>query len=347
MRATYGVMSQPAVLLLNLGSPASPSVPDVRAYLKEFLLDERVIDAPTPIRNLIVRGFILPFRPKQSAKAYASVWTDEGSPLIVMSQRQQKLLAEASGITVELAMRYGQPSVHDAVQRLRQGGVTRLLVVPLYPHYAMSSYETAVVQAMTVLREQAPEIEPTLLQPFYRDEDYIAALLESARPYLEEDYDRLQFSFHGIPVRHLTKSDPSHAHCNTPGCCDRAHPCHTTCYRHQCFETVKAFVNKAGIPEERWGVSFQSRLGRDPWLEPYTDQTLAELPKQGIERLLVICPAFVTDCLETIEEISEEGKELFEEAGGKHFAQIPCLNDHPAWIQMLTRRVLNWARSTA
>lgn len=331
-------MGKPAVLLLNLGSPDSPSVADVRRYLKAFLLDGRVLDAPWPIRQLVVRLLILPTRPKRSAEAYASVWTDEGSPLIVTSKRQQALLAEALNLPVELAMRYGNPDVRSAVARLKAAEVTDLFIMPLYPHYAMSSYETAVVDAMAAVRDLAPELRTSLLQPYYRDDDYIAALVASAQPYLEQSHDLLLFSFHGIPVRHLRKTDPSHAHCDTPDCCERCHPAHATCYRHQCLQTVKAFVKLAGIEAGRYRVSFQSRLGREPWLEPYTDHVLEALPGEGIKKLLVICPAFVTDCLETLEEIAMEGKESFIEAGGESFEQIPCLNEHPAWIEMLAQR---------
>lgn len=339
-------MPDKAVLLLNLGSPASTSVADVRAYLKEFLLDERVIDAPAPIRNFVVRGLILPRRPRESAEAYTKIWTDEGSPLVVTSQHQQALLSREVDLPVYLAMRYGEPSIPGVIRQIAADGVTKLFVMPLYPQYAMSSYETVVVRVMEALREVAPSIEPTLLQPFYQDADYITALVERARPWLEEDFDHLLFSFHGIPERHLRKSDPSHAHCLTArNCCETCHPAHATCYRHQCFAAVKAFTHKAGLAPEKFSVSFQSRLGRDPWLKPYTDFVLEALPKKGVKKLLVMCPAFFSDCLETLEEISMSGKASFIQAGGERFAQIPCLNDHPVAIQWLANRVRNWANT--
>ena len=336
-------MAQPSVLLLNLGSPDSTSVADVRTYLKEFLLDERVIDLAPPLRNLIVRGFILPFRPKRSAAAYQEIWTDEGSPLVATTRKQAEKLEAATGIPVAYAMRYRNPTPQAAIAKLKAAGATDVFVMPLYPHYAMSSYETAVVHAMEALREHAPEVTPHLLQPFYKDDDYIAALVDSAKPYLENGYDRLQFSFHGIPERHVRKSDPSHAHCLTENCCARAHPCHATCYRHQCFETVRHFIARADIPEGRHGTSFQSRLGREPWLTPFTDQTLRQLPREGVKRLLIICPAFITDCLETLEEINAEGREIFLEAGGESFEQIPCLNDSDGFVQWMKGRVSGWA----
>ncbi len=341
-------MAKPAVLLLNLGSPDSTSVSDVRKYLKEFLLDERVIDAPAPIRNFVVRGLILPTRPKQSAAAYARVWTDEGSPLIVTSMQQRELLSEGRDFPVELAMRYGTPSIEAAITRLRKAGVTDLFILPLYPHYAMSSYETVLVRVTEEIAAQNWQVKTSILQPFYQDEDYISAMAEKARPYLEDDFDMLLFSYHGIPERHLRKSDPSHAHCLTvPDCCATCHPAHATCYRHQCFATTRALTAALGIPEEKTFVSFQSRLGRDPWLTPYTDKMLEEFPKKGIKRLRVLCPAFVADCLETLEEISMEGKEEFLKAGGEDFVQIPCLNDHPAFIKMLSGRVDKWLETVS
>lgn len=339
-------MGKKAAMLLNLGSPATTKVSDVRAYLKEFLLDERVIDAPAPIRNAVVRGLILPTRPKQSAEAYSKVWTSEGSPLIVTSEKLQKAVQAGTDIPVLLAMRYGEPSIPSIVNELKRMGVDELLIIPLYPHYAMSSYETVVVRVTEELDKQALSLNYTIVQPFYKDEDYINALVESARPWLEKEHDHLLFSFHGIPERHLRKSDPSHAHClSRKDCCSVTHPCQATCYRHQCFATVKAFVEKAQLDTKRYSVSFQSRLGRDPWLKPYTDYVLEELPAKGIKRLLVICPAFVSDCLETLEEISMQGKEDYLAAGGEWFEQIPCMNTHPSWIDVLTKRIEKWARA--
>ncbi|MEO0796395.1 MAG: ferrochelatase, partial [Verrucomicrobiota bacterium] len=336
-------MSNSAVLLLNLGSPNSTSNEDVRSYLKEFLLDERVIDSPAIIRNLVVRGIILPTRPKKSAEAYRKVWLEEGSPLVVVSQKQQEKIAEKWDFPIELAMRYGEPSIPDIVQKIVKSKVKNLFLAPLYPHYAMSSYETVVVRVMEEVNAQNPGIKVELLQPFYQDNDYISALVERSSPYLAKDYDHILFSYHGIPERHLRKSDPSHAHCLArEDCCDTCNPAHATCYRHQCFATTKAFVEKAGIPQEKYSVSFQSRLGRDPWLKPYTDFVLEELPAKGVKKLLVICPAFITDCLETLEEISMEGKEEFLEAGGEWFEQIPCLNDDPAFVNFMNGRIQRW-----
>ncbi len=335
-------MAKPGVLLLNLGSPASTNVPDVKEYLNEFLTDERVIDVPF-VRKFVMPYIVVPRRSPQSAEAYQRVWTPEGSPLIVVSQKQRDQLAEGRGFPVALAMRYGEPSIAKVVGELIRDGVDRLFVMPLYPHYAMSSYETVVVRVMEEVAAQKPDLKVDLLQPFYQDHDYIEAMVENARPYLEQDYDHVLFSYHGVPERHLRKSDPSHAHClSRPDCCETCHPAHATCYRHQCYATTHAFAERAGIPKDKYSVSFQSRLGRDPWLKPYTDHTLEELPRKGVKNLLVLCPAFITDCLETLEEISMEGKEDFIKAGGEQFQQIPCLNDSEPLIRFLGNRIDKW-----
>ena len=330
-------------LLLNLGSPNSTEIPDVREYLEEFLMDERVLDMKEWKRKLLLKLIILPKRPIASAEAYSKVWTDEGSPLIVTSCAQQKLVQEETEMPIFLAMRYANPSTADVVKEIKDAGVTDLLIIPLYPHYAMSSYESAVVKAMEELREQAPDIKTKLVQPFYNDPDYINALWESIKPQYEGTGAHLMMSFHGIPERHVKKSDPSHAHCLvTPNCCDTCHPAHHTCYRHQCYATAKALMAKGNIDEKDVTISFQSRLLRDPWLSPYTDFEIERLAKEGVKNLKVICPAFISDCLETLEEIGMEGKEEFLEHGGEEFELIPCLNTHPLWIKWMLNKIEKW-----
>ena len=327
------------VLLVNLGSPDSTSVGDVRRYLNEFLMDGRVIDTPWLLRRFIV-GMILINRPKQAAEAYKKIWPPEGSPLIVTSRQVQAKLQERVTVPVELAMRYQNPSIPDAIRKLRERGVDELFLIPLFPHYAMSSYETAVVRVQKVARKVVPGMKVVVQPPYGDAPDYIAALAASAANHLEAGYGHLLFSFHGIPERHLRKSDTTGCHCLTvPNCCEIASPAHATCYRSQCFKTVAAFVAKADVPKEKYSISFQSRLGRDPWLKPYTDFELPRLAREGKKKLLVICPAFVSDCLETIEEIRMRGRETFLEAGGKEFAQIPCLNEHPLWLAALEKTV--------
>jgi len=337
-------MSKDAVLLLNLGSPDSTSVPDVRRYLREFLGDERVIDKPVqPLRWLLVNGIITQFRAPKSAHAYRKIWTEEGSPLVVTSKHTRAKLQQRVDLPIELAMNYGNPSIPDVLKKIHTAGVDRLLLFPQYPHYAMSSWETVVVK----VRQEAARIAPGTLiesvQPYYMDEDYIEALVESARPYLAKPHDHLLFSYHSIPRRHLTKADSSRAHCQiVPDCCNVCSPVQSTCYKAQVTRTTQAFARLAKLDPAKWSMSFQSRLAGEPWLTPYTDYEFNSLPKAGKKRLLVITPAFVTDCLETLEEIRVEGAKSYHEAGGEWFEHIPCLNDQPVWIDFLERRVRLW-----
>lgn len=327
------------VLLVNLGSPDSPSVPDVRRYLNEFLMDSRVIDVAWPIRRFIV-GTILINRPKETGHAYEKVWLKEGSPLIVISKNVLKELRSRINIPIELAMRYQNPSIELGLRNLAGQGVDDLFLVPLFPHYAMSSFETAVERVKELARNIAPKMRITVQPPFYKDPDFIEALVSSAEEYLKTGYDHLLFSYHGLPERHLKKSDPTGTHClMAENCCEVASPAHATCYRAQCFQTTKAFVQKAGVLAGKYSTSFQSRLGKDPWLKPYTDIEFERLAKQGVKKLLVICPAFVSDCLETIEEIGIRGRDTFVEAGGKELVRIPCVNEHPLWIKALENMV--------
>ena len=332
-------MNNSGVLLVNLGSPDSPSVPDVRRYLREFLMDERVMDVSWPLRWFIVNCCILPARPKQSAEAYHQIWSDNGSPLISISRKVQQLLQQRLRIPVELAMRYQNPSIASAISNLQAQKVTDLAVVPLFPHYAMSSFETAVERVKEVAKKLTPEMRVTIADPYFEDPHYISALVSSAAPYKENPFDHLLFSFHGLPERHLRKSDPTCNHClKVENCCEVLSTAHATCYRAQCFATAREFVRRSWTPS--YSVAFQSRLGKDPWMQPYTDQELVRLARIGVKRLLVICPAFVADCLETIEEIGMRGREIFLGAGGHEYTLIPCLNDHPLWLDALQKIVL-------
>ncbi|NHF60487.1 ferrochelatase [Flavobacteriaceae bacterium TP-CH-4] len=335
------------VLLVNLGSPDSPTPKDVKPYLDEFLMDERVIDVPKLLRNLLVRGIILQTRPKKSAKAYAKIWWDEGSPLVVISERFTAKLRQHTNIPVALGMRYGSMSIQKALQELTGQGVDEVLLVPLYPHYAMSSYETVVVKAMEVQKKHFPNIELTTLPAFYKSPDYIRVLSESIAEGLKDfEYDHILFSYHGIPERHIRKSDPTSYHCKIDGsCCSVNSVAHHTCYRHQVYETTELVKAHLGLPEGKVSTSFQSRLAGDPWLKPYTDYEFERLAKEGKKRLAVVTAAFVSDCLETLEEIAMEGKEQFEEAGGEQYKHIPCLNDSDAWVQVMANWVNEWQQN--
>jgi ferrochelatase len=338
-------MPKRAVLLVNLGSPDSTSIPDVRRYLREFLGDPRVLDIAAPLRWLLLEGLILRTRPRQTAQAYASIWTVEGSPLIVTSRSVERKLAAVLGheTPVYLAMRYGQPSIGAMVAQMAADGIEEALLFPQYPHYAMASWETVVVKVEEEVARRAPKLKLTCVQPFYADADYIEALCAASAPALAEPHDYVLFSYHGLPARHMRKADPTHRHCLCAAdCCVTPSPAHATCYRAQIFATTRAFAARMNLSPERHSVSFQSRLAGEPWLEPFTDLEFKRLGAAGVKRLLVICPAFVTDCLETLEEIAVRGRETFLEAGGESFAQIPCLNDQAPYIDFLAGRVRRW-----
>ncbi|MGB5553429.1 MAG: ferrochelatase [Flavobacteriaceae bacterium] len=332
------------VLLVNLGSPDSPTPKDVKPYLDEFLMDERVIDTPKWLRNIIVRGIILQTRPKKSAAAYAKIWWDEGSPLVVISERFANKVKKKTQMPVALGMRYGSMSIKKALQELHEKGVDEVLLVPLYPHYAMSSYETVVVKTMQVQQSDFPNIHITTLPAFYSNEEYIKVLSQSISEGLKDfEYDHVLFSYHGIPERHIRKSDPTRFHCKIDGsCCNTNSVAHNTCYRHQCFETTKRVIAQLQLPKEKVSNSFQSRLPNDPWLKPYTDFEFVRLAKEGKKNLAVVTAAFVSDCLETLEEIAMEGKHQFQEAGGENYRHIPCLNDNDAWVEVMANWVNEW-----
>nr|WP_299382419.1 ferrochelatase [Allomuricauda sp.] len=332
------------VLLVNLGSPDSPTAKDVKPYLDEFLMDERVIDTPKWLRNIIVRGIILNTRPKKSAEAYSKIWWEEGSPLIVISERFADKLRKQTQMPVALGMRYGSMSIKKALASLEAQGVDDVLLVPLYPHYAMSSYETVVVKAMEVQQESFPKIKLTTLPAFYKNPEYIKVLSESIANGLRGfDYDHVLFSYHGIPERHIRKSDPTKFHCKIDGnCCKTNSVAHHTCYRHQCYDTTELVKKELGLDENKVSSSFQSRLGSDPWLQPFTDKEFERFGQEGIKNLAVITPAFVSDCLETLEEIAMEGKHQFQEAGGQDYKHIPCLNDNDAWVSLMAKWVNTW-----
>ena len=338
-------MPKRAVLLVNLGSPDSTSVPDVRRYLREFLGDERVLDIPSALRWLLLEGIILRTRPKKSAHAYEQIWTPEGSPLIVTSKKVRDKLADDLGADtpVYLAMRYGSLSIASVLSKIAADGVEEILLFPQYPHYAMSSWETVAVKVYEEAAKLAPKLKIACVQPFYQDADYIEALYQVTAPYLAQPHDFVLFSYHGIPVRHLRKADSSKAHCTLVNdCCNTCGAAHATCYKAQLTKTTQALVKRAGIAPEKHAISFQSRLAGEPWLTPYTDYELVNLPKSGKKNLLVMTPAFVADCLETLEEIAGEGKETFMQAGGEKFTHVPCLNDQPPYIAFAAGRVRAW-----
>ncbi|MEO8820713.1 MAG: ferrochelatase [Ginsengibacter sp.] len=333
--------SKKGVLLINLGSPDSTDVSDLKKYLDEFLMDERVIDTSWLVRALLVKGIIVPFRASKSAEAYKKIWVKEGSPLIVFTKQLQKALQARIDEPVEIAMRYGNPTPEDAYSALllRDPEIKEVIILPLYPHYAMASYETAVEYMKEIYNKKKYPFTLSFVPPFYDDEKYLQALAENIKPYLEKKYDHILFSYHGVPGRHIRKSDVTGCHClQSDDCCETPSPAHQFCYRHQVRTTTRLVTEKLGIPTDKYSISFQSRLGKG-WLTPFTDIRLAEMPKEGIKDLLILCPAFVSDCLETLEEIAMRGKEIFMKAGGESFTMIPCLNTNPLWVDAVEAMV--------
>ena len=333
------------VLMVNLGSPKSTDPKDVKTYLDEFLMDGRVIDLPYVLRAILVKGIILNTRPKQSAKAYKKIWWEEGSPLIVLSERLQKKIDDFTQVPISLAMRYGEPSIKNGLQELHDKGVDEVLLLPLYPQYAMATTETILALAEELRQEFFLTMKFTTVPPFYNHPDYVNVLSKSIYEKIKDlDYEHLLFSYHGVPERHIRKSDITKSHCKMDkSCCETPSPAHQYCYRHQCKETTRLVAEALNLKEGTYSTSFQSRLGFDPWLKPYTDRTIEKLALDGIKNMAIVTPAFVSDCLETLEEIAMEGEEIFHESGGQNFTFIPCLNDRQDWVKTLSRWIDEWA----
>jgi ferrochelatase len=339
------------VLLLNLGTPASPSVGDVRRYLREFLSDPRVIDINAVGRWMLLNLVILPLRPAKSARAYQSIWglAGNGSPLLHHSLGLADGVREAlgPGFVVELAMRYGAPSIASALAKLRAANPAKLVVAPLFPQYASSSTGSALDRVYELVRKEWNVPAIATLPPFYDEPGFVRAFAEIARRHLDAFRpDFVLFSYHGLPERQVRKSDPTGAHClASAGCCDAIGPANRYCYRAQCFATTRALAASLGLTPERHSVSFQSRLGRTPWIHPYTDVVLPALAKAGHRRLAVMCPAFVADCLETVEEIGIRAKEQWAALGGEDLLLVPSLNASPSWVDAVAKMVLATARA--
>jgi ferrochelatase len=329
-------------LLINLGSPDSTSIPDVKKYLDEFLMDKRVIGKSYWFRWFLVKIIILNTRPRKSAKAYKKIWWKEGSPLIVLSKRLFEKIKKLVKIPIALAMRYGSISIVKGLKELNDYGVKEVVVLPLYPHYAMSSYETVVEKVKKEVELNFPSLKLKIIKPFYKNKNYIKLLSNKIKETISKiEYDHILFSYHGIPVSHLKISDPTNKHCyKIKNCCSVSSQAHETCYKHQVLETTKLVVKELKIDKDKYSNAFQSRLPNEAWLKPYTDNELERLAKKGIKNLVIVTPAFVTDCLETLEEIAMEGKEEFLDAGGENYHYVPCLNDDDDWAKLIA----SWAR---
>lgn len=333
------------VLLVNLGSPDSPEPKDVKKYLGEFLMDERVIDVPLWARTLLVKGIILNTRPKQSAEAYKKIWWDNGSPLIVLSEELKDKVQQQVEFPVALAMRYGSMTIKKGLQELVDKGVEEVMLIPLYPQFAMATTETILVLAEEIRKTDFPDLKIESLPAFYNEPEYIDVLANSIERHLKDKtYEHVLFSYHGVPERHIRKSDVTKSHCKIDGsCCNTPSKAHEFCYRHQCYEVTRLVAEKLNLNEAAYSTSFQSRLGFDPWLQPYTDRTIERLGKKGVNSMAIVTPAFVSDCLETLEEIAMEGEEIFHEVGGGDFTTVPCLNTDAAWVSLLAKWINEWA----
>ncbi len=324
------------VLLLNLGTPKSPNVSDVRTYLFEFLNDPRVIDIPWLLRKILVNLIIVPFRAKGSSKIYKQVWTKEGSPLMIYAEKVQKLLQDKldDNYTVEMAMRYQQPSMKSVLAKIQKEMPAKLIILPMYPQYASSSTGSTFQKAMEIMKnwEVIPEVK--FINQFFDHEGYLDTIVEKARLHNLEEYDHFMFSFHGLPIRQINKVHPDQ-NCKKCNCHKNFKPeTDYYCYKSTCFETARLLAERLNIPKEKYTVAFQSRLDKD-WLEPFSDKVVEEKAKSGLKKMLVFSPAFVADCLETTVEIGIEYREIFEENGGEKLALVESLNDHPKWIETL------------
>ncbi len=334
------------VLLVNLGTPAAPHTREVRAYLREFLSDPRVIDIPALPRWLLLNLVILPRRPARSAAAYRKIWTEEGSPLLVYGRELAAGLAERLGDRpCRIAMRYGEPSIRSELGALAELGCSRIVVAPLYPQYASSSTGSTLEAVYRAAGElwNAPSL--SVVPPFHDDPGFVRAFAEVGRSVVDVlDPEHVLFSYHGLPERQIAKSDATRSHCLARAdCCDALGPKNGWCYRAQCYATTRAIASALDLEEERVGTSFQSRLGRTPWIRPYTDEVIVELARGGVKRLAVFVPSFVADCLETLEEIGMRAEESFRDAGGETLRLVPSLNAHPAWMDALAGLVLRAA----
>jgi ferrochelatase len=337
-------MSKKGVLLINLGTPDSPAVSDVRKYLDEFLMDPRVIDVNPVLRTFLVKGIIVPFRSPKSAKLYKEIWSNEtGSPLLHYSRLQRDLLQQALGddYQVELAMRYQSPSIESALTKLKDALVDSIQVIPMFPQYASASTGSVYQKVMDLVAKWPTSPNITIQNSFHDNELMIETFADNAKKYDPESYDHVLFSFHGLPQRQLVKSDHTHQHClKVNDCCQTLTDANKFCYSAQSHHTAKLIAEKLNIPKEKYTICFQSRLGSDPWVQPYTSEVVNNLAKQGKKRLLVLCPAFVADCLETVYEVTVEYHEEFKAAGGEHVQLVESLNDSPKFIEALKQMVV-------
>ncbi len=328
------------VLLINLGSPKELSKKSVRQYLRVFLSDDNVVDLPKFFQQFILRLFILPFRPKNTLEAYEKIWTKEGSPLIISTESIANKLTEKTGWNVEYAMRYEEPSIEKALHKFKENEINKIYVISLYPHNAMATTVTTELETRNVAMDISNDFELIFTKPFFDNEEYINAMVNSIRPYVEnKSYDKIIFSYHGIPKRQAKKTDETGEHCfSTSNCCEVENDGSKDCYRSHTRIASDLTAKKLGLEDDQWEIAYQSRIGPG-WLTPFTDKRLAKLPEEGIDNIAILCPSFISDCLETLEEIDIRGRETFLKAGGKKMTYIPCLNDSEDTINLLENLV--------
>ena len=328
------------VLLINLGSPKELSKKSVRQYLRVFLSDDNVVDLPKFFQQFILRLFILPFRPKNTLEAYEKIWTKEGSPLIISTESIANKLTEKTGWNVEYAMRYEEPSIEKALHKFKENEINKIYVISLYPHNAMATTVTTELETRNVAMNISNDFELIFTKPFFDNEEYINAMVNSIRPYVEnKSYDKIIFSYHGIPKRQAKKTDETGEHCfSTSNCCEVENDGSKDCYRSHTRIASDLTAKKLGLKDDQWEIAYQSRIGPG-WLTPFTDKRLAKLPEEGKDNIAILCPSFISDCLETLEEIDIRGRETFLKAGGKNMTYIPCLNDSEDTINLLENLV--------
>ena len=323
------------ILLINLGSPKDLELDSIKEYLKEFLSDDLVIDYPKLLQQILVNWIIIPSRYKNTREAYSEIWTKNGSPLINDTRILGEKVSLKSDTPVEVSMRYQFPSIKEGLVNLKKKGCSEIFVVPLYPHYAMSTVLTTENEVKRIENELELDLKLNFIGAFYNEQEYISSLSKVIRNNRHEESDFLLFSYHGIPNRHLVKTDPTKSHClQVKNCCDVESKAKPFCYKAQVIETSKLCAERLELKENEWGISFQSRIGPG-WIQPFTDKELVRLAEEGIKNLDVVCPAFVTDNLETLEEMNIRGRETFLESGGQSFNYIPCLNDEESWVDFL------------
>ena len=323
------------ILLINLGSPRDLELKSIKNYLKEFLSDDLVIDYPKFLQQILVNWIIIPSRYKNTREAYSEIWTENGSPLIHDTIALGEKVGAKSGALVEVSMRYQFPSIEEGLKKLKAKGCSEIFVVPLYPHYAMSTVLTTEREVKRIESKLGLDLQLNFIGAFYNEGGYISSLSDVINRNRQKESDYLLFSYHGIPNRHLIKTDPTKNHClKVKNCCEIESKAKPFCYKAQVLETSKLCAKKLELKDNEWGVSFQSRIGPG-WIQPFTDKELVRLAEEGIQNLDVVCPAFVTDNLETLEEMNIRGRETFIEAGGKSFKYIPCLNDEESWVDFL------------